>query len=206
MKESFILYTNAWPMIQKLDQKQRGDLFTAIMCHAVGEDPPEMDSLTDMAFSFIAAQMDRDTAKYQDICERRAEYGRKGGLAKASKSKQKLANLADNDNDNENDNEYENDNENETENEAQERRSESLSQEERKLLDQELGHDKVESLIEEVKLWSTNNGKSIRDWPSMIRQFARNQARWSPERGGTQRGSSAVARAFKRIDEEFGTT
>ena len=94
-KNSFILYTEIWPAIQKLDMEQRGKLFTAIMKHALCEDPEKLDILTDVIFTFIASQMDRDSEKYQEVCARRAEYGRRGGLAtakqkqaKASKTKQ----------------------------------------------------------------------------------------------------------------------
>lgn len=177
MKESFILYTNAWPMIQKLDTEQRGRLFTAIVQHAVGEDPPEMDALTDMAFSFIAAQMDRDTAKYQNICAKRAEYGRKGGLAKASKSKQKLAKLADNENDNENDNDNENVNENENDNERREARP-SLSYEELEKLYEEYG-PRADELTADVASWYAAHPERVfPGWSEAVAQFDRNQKRW----------------------------
>ena len=95
MKNSFILYTEIWPAIQKLDMEQRGKLFTAIMKHATGEAPDKLDTMTDIVFSFIASQMDRADEKYQEVCKRRAEYGRKGGLAsaaaKAEAAKQKQA-------------------------------------------------------------------------------------------------------------------
>jgi hypothetical protein len=114
MKESFILHTNAWPAIERLPDEQLGRLFRAINLYAIGAEVPELDGATSMAFAFIAAQLDRDDAKYQAISAKRAEYGRRGGVAKATKSKQKLANVADNDNenDNENDNGNENDNDN----------------------------------------------------------------------------------------------
>ena len=106
-KNSFILYTEIWPAIQKLDMEQRGKLFTAIMKHSLGEAPEKLDILTDVIFAFIASQMDRAEEKYQEVCRKRAEYGRKGGLAKASKSKQKLANVADSDSEPERDSEPE---------------------------------------------------------------------------------------------------
>lgn len=123
MKKSFVLYTEIWPAIQKLDMEQRGALFTAIMQHALGEEPDKLDILTDIVFSFIASQMDRADEKYQDVCRRRAEYGRRGGLAsaqaKASKSKQRQANQADSDNEPDSDPDSERDSDNEPEHDSE---------------------------------------------------------------------------------------
>ncbi len=43
--------------------EQRGKLFTAILACAAGEGIPDLDPLTDMAFSFISAQIERDMVK-----------------------------------------------------------------------------------------------------------------------------------------------
>lgn len=183
MKKSFILYTEVWPVVQKLDMEQRGRLFTAIMQHAMEEEPEKLDILTDVVFSFIANQMDRADERYQEICRRRAEYGRRGGLAsakaKASKSNQKQANQADNDNDNEpdNDNDPDNERENDSDNEAPVALPD-LSLQERQLLDQEFGQGRVDELIDEVNLWAINHGQIIKNLPAMVRQFAKNQQRW----------------------------
>ena len=66
-----------------------------------------------MCFSFIADQIARVKEKYQDVCKKRAEAGRKGGkqkqanLANAKNETLCKSNVADTDNDNEN--EHEND-------------------------------------------------------------------------------------------------
>lgn len=65
-----------------------------------------------MAYSFIANQVKRDKRKYKEVVSKRAEAGRKGGLAKqanARSAKQSLANLAVNVNDNDNVNVNDND-------------------------------------------------------------------------------------------------
>lgn len=97
--------------------EQRGELFTAILCYAAGEELPELDAVTDMALSFISSQLDRDREKWESIREKRVEAGKKGGKASVkskkqnkqmlnlpSKSKQKQANQAVNVNVNVNDN------------------------------------------------------------------------------------------------------
>lgn len=181
-KNSFILYTEIWPAIQKLDMEQRGKLFTAIMKHALCEDPEKLDILTDVIFTFIASQMDRDSEKYQEVCARRAEYGRRGGLAtakqklaKASKSKQNQANQADNDN--ENDNEYDNENDNENENEALAPLP-PLSQKDEDSL-REVAGERADGLIEDVRrYYSTHLDKRFPGWPIALAQFDSNQRRW----------------------------
>ena len=185
MKNSFILYTEIWPAIQKLDMEQRGKLFTAIMKHALGEEPEKLDILTDVIFTFIKSQLDRDEQKYQEVCKRRAEYGRRGGLAtakqkqaKATKSKQDQANQADNDNDNENDNENDNDNENENDNEAQAPEGLSLLPGTELELRRKYG-EQSDALIEDVRTYYTAHPeKPFPGWPAAVAQFERNQKRW----------------------------
>lgn len=209
MKKSFILYTEVWPVVQKLDMEQRGRLFTAIMQHAMEEEPEKLDILTDVVFSFIASQMDRDNQKYQEICERRAEYGRRGGLAsaqaKATKSKQtkqKQANQADNDNDNENDNDNDNDNENENENEAPVALPDLSLRDEESL--RSVAGDRADGLIEDVRAYYTSHPeKAFPGWPIALAQFDRNQRRWnkgSPKRQKTT--EELAAEIFAEMEEE----
>lgn len=138
-KKSFVLYVSYWKHMKKLDDHQLAQLTRAIFAHAMGENGPELDDRTDMAFGFISDQMDRDRESYEGTIERRREAGRKGGVTKASNAKQSvampsnakqcqamlsnakqsvamlsnakqtLANVADNDNDNEDENVNEDD-------------------------------------------------------------------------------------------------
>ena len=94
-KKSFLMYTDYYEQIKMLTLEQRGALLTAIMAYQVGEDLPEMDAMTKMAFSFISADMRRDNEKYEEIVERRRESGRKGGYQKAANQRESnLANVA----------------------------------------------------------------------------------------------------------------
>ena len=96
-KSSFVMYTKYLRHIQKLTMEQRGMLFTAILSYASDQEMPELDAATDMAFSFIQEQMDRDNAAYTEKCRKRSEAGKLGGRPKANafnenQSKAKKAN------------------------------------------------------------------------------------------------------------------
>lgn len=112
-KNNFILYTDYYEQIQQLTVEQRGVLLTALMCYQLGDELPEMDALTKLCYSFISADVRRNNEKYDAICEKRRENGRKGGkqtqanqanarFAKANQANQ--ANASDNDSDSDNDN------------------------------------------------------------------------------------------------------
>lgn len=76
-KKSFVLYNDMRTHIEKLTIEQRGQLLTAIFAHADGEDY-SLDVVTDMAFGFISDQMDRDSEKYTEKCQKRSDAGKKG--------------------------------------------------------------------------------------------------------------------------------
>ncbi len=94
MDRSFVLHTEYREQVMRLDMEQRGKLFTAILACAAGEDIPELDPLTDMAFSFISAQIERDMVKWSQTREKRAAAGQKGGKASGKARNQKEANAS----------------------------------------------------------------------------------------------------------------
>lgn len=93
-KDSFVLYNSYYYLIEDLDMEQRGALLTAILEHSLGIEQTDLDPITKLAYRVIASQLDRDRKKWERTCKKRAEAGRRGGLAKASKAKQDLANVA----------------------------------------------------------------------------------------------------------------
>ena len=117
-KSSFVMYTKYLRHIQKLTMEQRGMLFTAILSYASDQEMPELDAATDMAFSFIQEQMDRDNAAYTEKCRKRSEAGKLGGRPKANafnenQSKAKKANgFSEKQNNPDTDNEPDNDTDN----------------------------------------------------------------------------------------------
>jgi len=106
-RDSFVFYRDWWDILKGYDPKIRHEVYDALMTKVFEGETVRVDQLSRMALSFILPTIERDSAKYNDICERRKEYGRMGGKQKqanATKSKQKQASVADNDNVNDNDN------------------------------------------------------------------------------------------------------
>ena len=96
-KDSFVLYNSYYDLIEDLDMEQRGALLTAILEHSLGIEQTDLDPITKLAYRVIASQLDRDRKKWERTCKKRAEAGRKGGIASGqarSKTKQKEANEA----------------------------------------------------------------------------------------------------------------
>lgn len=110
-KNSFILYNDQKNVIDKLTDDQAGKIIKAIYAYANGEEIV-LDNMLDIVITPFITALDKDQEKYQETCNKRARAGSEGGkqkvanLANASKSKQikqKVANVADNDNDNDKD-------------------------------------------------------------------------------------------------------
>jgi hypothetical protein len=114
--DSFVFYRS---FIQAIED-QPPDIFKKIIMSAAayaldGTEPELNDSALKMAFSFMKPLIDSNNTKWEQTCNKRAENGRKGGLAtqanariaKANQANQ--ANQADNDNENVNDNDDVND-------------------------------------------------------------------------------------------------
>lgn len=110
-KDSFLLYTEWGEQINKLSDEQAGLLIKSIFAYKDGKEVPSLDPMTEMCFSFLKSTIDRDAEKYDEICEKRREAGKKGGQANGSKCKQMKANanfVKHYDNDNEYEYEYDN--------------------------------------------------------------------------------------------------
>lgn len=87
MKKTFILYTDICKgALKRMNADQAGLLFNMIVDYADGSDVTSCNDLAvDMAFEIIRAAIETNNRSYEEICEKRRESGRKGGLAKASK-------------------------------------------------------------------------------------------------------------------------
>lgn len=86
-KETFILHTADYETIRPLSAAQKGDLLDAIFCHVRGEEEPDLDPMTRMAFRFMAAQLDRDQEKWEEVCRKRSEAGKKSAEVRARTAK-----------------------------------------------------------------------------------------------------------------------
>ena len=106
-KKSFVLYVDAREQIAMLNDVEAGILFKAIIDFADTGQQLDTSSLPNMAegqeinarlleyaFKGYQAQIVRDGNRWKEIRDKRRDAGGKGGKAKASNAKQKLANVA----------------------------------------------------------------------------------------------------------------
>ena len=111
--DSFVFYLEWIDYLEMLPPDKAMEILKAIVGLIRDEKTVQFtDPGQNMAYSFIANQVKRDKRKYKEVVSKRAEAGRKGGLAKqanARSAKQSLANLAVNVNDNVNVNVNDND-------------------------------------------------------------------------------------------------
>jgi hypothetical protein len=113
-KKSFVLHVDSLDVLDELTNEQAGMLLKAMRDYH-NEDETPLDALTKIVFCPFKNQFNRDSLKYQTTCERRANAGSMGGkqkvanVAKASKPKQKQANVAESVNVSENDSDSVND-------------------------------------------------------------------------------------------------
>lgn len=94
-KNSFVLQARLNGIVAKLSDKQAGVLFKGILDYAEnGAVANFEDNAVTVAFEFVRQDLDYAAKKYAETCARRAESGKKGGLANASKNKQMVANAS----------------------------------------------------------------------------------------------------------------
>lgn len=209
MKEptAFLMYIDqldtALPM---LSMEQRGELLTALFEHARRGEYEVKDNMVRMAFGLMSKTMDANFEKYKDICERRTEYGRKGGLAsgkarreqaeaneaneaKASKSKQNEHNT----------NTKTKTNTNTKQNQEKDYAASlpDLSPEEEEDIRFEFG-SRADGLLDDVQMYYEQNpDRRFPGWSAAVAQFDRNQQRWGRGSGSAdQTIADMVASAF----------
>lgn len=81
----FVFYYNYDEVLQDLSDEKLGLLVRAIVAYGRDGTEIEMDGETRIAFRFIARDLDRDTEKYEERCERNFKNGAKGGRPKKEK-------------------------------------------------------------------------------------------------------------------------
>lgn len=92
-KNSFVLRISYGEIFAEMSDKQAGMLIKAIFNYvAAGEIPAWLNDIeAKTSFKFIKQDIDYDTAKYDKLCEKRSEWGKKGAQTKASISQHKQA-------------------------------------------------------------------------------------------------------------------
>lgn len=70
MKNSFILYADAYDSIRTLTDEECGQLLRAIFLYHCGEELPELTPVVGMAFSFLRRTFDANSSKYKYKCEK----------------------------------------------------------------------------------------------------------------------------------------
>ncbi len=116
MKKSFILYSDYGDFFRRLSAEECGNLMFALFARYGNGERPRLTEAAEMLLAVITAQIDRDDARYDTACSKRAEAGRLGGIASGKARRAAMgeaneaieafeANEADNDNENENETE-----------------------------------------------------------------------------------------------------
>jgi len=80
--ESFILYKEHQELIEQLSPEQAGKLFKGLFSYVATGEAPELDALSNMAFTAIRQDLDRNAEKYEQKCEALRRNGAKGGRPK----------------------------------------------------------------------------------------------------------------------------
>ncbi len=91
MKDSFLIFTDNLDVVSELSDSEAGVLLKAIAQYVTTGTTPELPKLVKVVFTPIKNSIDRNNKKYIDVVEKRKQAGKMGGQAKASKSKQVLA-------------------------------------------------------------------------------------------------------------------
>lgn len=92
IKKSFILYSDIRETFTALTDEEAGQLIKHILTYVNGIEPIIENRIVKILFEPIKAQLIRDAEKWNQIIDKRKEAGKLGGLAKGSKRKQKVAN------------------------------------------------------------------------------------------------------------------
>lgn len=95
-KKSCLLMTDWYDLIQDLSDAQRGRVLTGIFIIGRGDefDIDAEEPAVRVVLRYLAGQIQSNNDKYEEICEKRAAAGKKGGQANASFAKQKKAKKA----------------------------------------------------------------------------------------------------------------
>ena len=81
-KNSFVVYYSYRDTLADLTDEQVGRLFRALLTYEIDGIEPTFEAELKIAFKFIKKDMDINQTKYENICTRNRENGKKGGRPK----------------------------------------------------------------------------------------------------------------------------
>ena len=175
-KETFVIHTADLEKIEDLTLEELGTLFLALMRNQRGEELPEMNKSTVMAFRFMSAQIERDNEKYEAIVEKRRAAAQKRWNKDDNMQMHNLQSHSVSDSDSVSDSVSDSDSERYIS--VSLAALPSLSPDEGIKIHQEYPED-AERLIEEVRLYYTNHrDKPFPGWFEAVKTFSHNQRRW----------------------------
>ena len=82
MKDSFVMHIEDFEDLGELKDAEAGKLLRAIIAFATEEEIPKLGVQAKTMFGYIRRHMERDKAKYEATCRKRAEAGSQGGRPK----------------------------------------------------------------------------------------------------------------------------
>lgn len=89
-QKGFLLYLDNYDLIEDISNEEKGRWIDAVFRYKRYSEIPDFQkgTLLNTAFKVTKSQLDRDAEAWEEKRQKRAEAGHKGGLAKASNSKQ----------------------------------------------------------------------------------------------------------------------
>lgn len=79
MKDTFVFHKEWMDAISGLPGEVRLDIYEAIIMYGTSGMIPDLKPMAMLAFNFAKAALDRDNERYESICRRNQENGKKGG-------------------------------------------------------------------------------------------------------------------------------
>lgn len=79
-KRSFVMYLDYQEPVDLLSDEEAGRLLKALFAYVSDEEQTQLDGAAAMAFTFIKAQLDRDSEKWEKSRQAKATAGRQGGV------------------------------------------------------------------------------------------------------------------------------
>ena len=199
-KETLIIHTDTWSILQNLTNDQLGILFAGLMKHQRDENIPKMDNVTKMAFDFMAAQVDRDNEKYEAAIERRRAAGRAGAAARWQTHSTASGRIETDAIHSHTDTDTVTDTDTDTERYVSLAALPPLSPKDEAELRQIVG-ERADSLIADVRgYYGAHPEKQFPGWPLALAQFDRNQKRWGRGEQARKSLEDVAAEVFKGVE------